>query len=405
MRNGLKFANDFVPEYKNWRRRMNIDFARCEFGQEERDAVNRVMDGYWLASGKENELFEKEFAEYVGTEYAICVNSGSSANLLSVLALGLPVGSKVLSSACGFPATLSPILHANHTPVLCDYDLATHNISIEQCTESLNSVSAIIFAHTMGNPVDKYLIDIADQLGIPVIEDCCEAVGSEYSSGKVGSFGKLGTYSFYPAHQMTALGGGGMIVTNDKELALRCKSLRDWGKIWNWDSTLGDTQTTYSHTGYYRGYTYETIGYNMKLPEANAAFGREQLKRLPRFVDKRQQHHDYLEKKLNDLDCFVKIEHTSPKISWFGYILTFKDGSKYDRNNFGKYLESCGIRHRPFFAGNITKHAPFNFLGGTFPVADKLMSDSLFVGCWPGMTTEMLDYISDKVHEWVILQS
>lgn len=380
---------------------MNIDFARCEFGKEERDAVNRVMDGYWLASGKENELFEKEFAEYVGTDYAICVSSGSSANLLALAALNLQKNSKVLSSACGFPATLAPIIHCGLDPVLVDYDITTHNISIAQATESLNSVSAIIFAHTMGNPVDKYLIDIADQLGIPVIEDCCEAVGSEYSSGKVGSFGKLGTYSFYPAHQMTALGGGGMIVTNDKELALRCKSLRDWGKIWNWDSTLGDTQTTYSDTGYYRGYTYETVGYNMKLPEANAAFGREQLKRLPGFVDRRQQHHDYMEKKLKDLDCFVNITHSARRISWFGYILTFKEGTKYDRNLFGAYLESCGIRHRPFFAGNITKHKPFSDLRGNFPVADMLMCRSLFIGCWPGMTTEMLDYISDKIHQYI----
>ncbi len=262
---------------------MNVDFARSEYGVEEIEAVYRVLERNWLASGEENEQFEKEFANYVGTKHAICVNSGSSANLLSLLALGLPKGTKVLTSSAGFPATISPILHLGLSPLLVDYSLDTHNINIEEVLRSLPNVKAVIFAHTMGVPVDmEPIIKKANELGVFVIEDCCEAVGAKYHGSSVGSFGDLGTFSFYPAHQITALGEGGMVVTDNEELALKIKSLRDWGKIWNWNDTLGDKRTSFETNvdgiKYYPGYTYETVGFNMKLNEASCAFGREQLK-------------------------------------------------------------------------------------------------------------------------------
>lgn len=387
-----------------------INFAQTDYDEAEIQAVNRVLttNGSLLASGPENEAFEKEFAEYVGVKYGVCVNSGSSANLLALASLNLEVGSKVLTSACGFPATLSPILHLGLTPVLIDYDLATHNIDATQAIKNLHKVQAVILAHTMGNPVDiETICTYAKILGIPVIEDCCEAVGTFLHGRAVGSFGTLGTYSFYPAHQMTALGGGGLVVTNDEQLYRRMKSLRDWGKMYDWDSSLGGNQTDYaSSINYHRGYTYDTIGWNFKLPEANAAFGRVQLRKLDRFASQRQYRYEYLRAGLADIEDFVKIQAwpSGERISWFGYIMTIKDGSPLKRNDFGAYLESKGIRHRPFFAGNILRQPAFkDELAEKFPVADKLMNDSLFIGCHTKMTGEDLDYIIKTVREYVDL--
>lgn len=398
---------------------MQIDFAKCIFGREEIDAVNRVLQGHWLASGPENEAFEKEFAEYVGSKYAICVNSGSGANLLALHSLNLPKASRVLTSACGFPATLSPIIHCGHEPVLIDYDVATNNIDVDAVIAKLPDVKAVIFAHTMGNPVNmNLLLGVAKSLNIPIIEDCCEALGTRTPGRKgqhIGTFGTLGTFSFYPSHQITAGGGGGMVVTDDKHLMMQLKSLRDWGKTWRWDEKLGDNKTCYTEDMgleflYYRHYVYETLGYNFKLPEICAAFGREQLKKLEDFAEQRSFNWHYLNAKLADLDEFIPVKYDADaRISWFGYTLTLKDGSELTRNMFGDYLESKGIRHRPFFAGNILQHKPFYHLWSQldlhphalpFPVADKLMRDSLFIGCWPGMTQEMLDYIVEAIKEY-----
>ena len=385
-----------------------LDFARVDFGSEEKNAVNKVMEGYWLASGKENEEFEKEFASFAGTEHAICVNSGSSANLMALKCLELPKHSKVLSSSCGFPATLAPIIHCGFKPVLVDYDINTHNIDVDLLIEQLPRVRAALFAHTMGSPADmKRIMEVANKHGVSIIEDCCEAVGSRIGDKSVGSFGKLGTYSFYPAHQMTALGGGGMVVTNKKELAAELRSLRDWGKIHNWDEQyLGDNKTKYSGEingiKYFKHYTYHSMGFNMKLPEANAAFGREQLKKLDGFTERRIENYKLLKSLLEPVkDAFVDIQIVEDaKPSWFGFILTFTD-TNMSRNDFSDYLEANNIRTRPFFAGNITRHEPFGEYERDYPVADKLMKDSLFIGVWQGLSNEDIAYMADKIKEYV----
>ena len=382
---------------------MQIDFAGVTFGEEERGAVKRVMDGTWLASGKENEGFEKEFARYIGTKYAVCVNSGSSANLLAMASLDLPKGSKVLTSGCGFPATLTPIIHCGLEPVLVDYDLKTHNIDLAQVEENIADVSAIIFAHTLGSPVDMNVImNLANRHRVAVIEDCCEAVGAGYLNSKVGSLGTAGTFSFYPSHQMTALGMGGMVTTNNETLLHKLRSLRDWGKVSSWDSYLGYHTTKFEKDGfkYFPQYTYETCGYNFKLAEANAAFGREQLKRLEGFRVARQHNYDYLDDKLSDMEEILPNRIAAgADPCWFGYVLTLKH-EKYNRNKFSDFLEENGIRTRPFFAGNITLHKPFLQFYKKLPVAEKLMRDSLFIGIWQGITEPQLDYISDKIHEY-----
>ena len=368
---------------------MIIEFAKADYGLEEIDAVNRVLKSEWLASGHENELFEKEFAEYVGSKHAVCCNSGSSANLLALSSLGLPAGSKVLTSACGFPATLSPILHLGLCPILVDYDSHTFNINIEHIKEK--KCDAIILAHTLGNPVD---IEQLKDLGVPIIEDCCEAVGSKIKGKSVGITGKLGTFSFYPAHQMTACGGGGMVVTDDFELYKRMKSMRDWGKMYDWDSDKGGNQTDYcSPIGYHRGYTYDTIGWNFKLPEANAAFGRVQLKKLEDFRKIRMRNWLYLRSKLTDCEEVFRSPATIAPMgddaSPFGFCMTHPN-----RNKFGEYLESKGIKHRPFFAGNILRQPAFkDSMADNFPVADKLMKTAMFIGCHTKLKSAHLDYM------------
>lgn len=387
---------------------MKVDFARADYGSEETQAVTRVLESDWLASGNENTQFEKEFAEYVGSKHAICVNSGSSANLLALACLQLEKGRHVLTSACGFPATLSPVLHLGLDPVLVDYDLQTHNVNVDQILEQISKVSAVIIAHTMGNPVEIDLIArVAKANGVLLIEDCCEAIGASLRGKKLGTFGTLGTYSFYPAHQITAGGAGGMIVTDDPVLARRCKSLRDWGKTWNWDEKLGDNKTMYDMKvggdDYYRHYVYSELGYNMKLSEMNAAFGREQLKKLDKFVAMRADNHRKLAFEFIDLDDFMTVScHLNAVPSWFGFIITIKDGSPIKRNKFGDYLESKGIRHRPFFAGNILKHEPFKKIRyqKPFPVADKLMRDSMFIGCHTKMSDKEIKYISEAIHAY-----
>ena len=380
---------------------MICEFAKPDFGQAERDAVTRVLSGSWLAAGPENEAFEQEFAEYVGSKYAVCVNSGSSGNLLALAALSLPRGSRVLTSACGFPATLSPILHLGLEPVLVDYDLATLNIDVGQVLERSKNFDVILLAHTLGNPVDMQRLQHLRLRGIQVIEDCCEAAGTLIQGKSVGTFGDLGTFSFYPSHQITALGGGGMVVTDSPSLARRMKSMRDWGKVVTDGYVQGETLTTYAG-GYYPGYTYETVGFNMKLPDANAAFGREQLKRLDEFAVSREYNYRYLAQHLRGLDWLEEVTNLpNGRISWFGYPLVLKVGS---RDAFGTYLEERGIRHRPFFAGNILRHKPFQHLGRAedFPVADYLMKNACFVGVWQGLTTAHLDYMVETIRAWTL---
>jgi len=382
---------------------MKIDFAATDYGQEEMDAVSFVMRSDWLASGPENEQFEKEFAAYVGSKYSICCNSGSSANLLALASLALPKGSKILTSACGFPATLSPILHLGYCPILVDYSLETFNANVEETIEKAKGCDAIILAHTLGNPLD--IIRIKQNLKwthpkIKIIEDCCEAVGGSFLGSKLGTIGDLGTFSFYPAHQMTALGGGGMVVTDDFELYKRMKSLRDWGKMYDWDSDKGGNETDYSSPiGYHRGYTYETIGWNFKLPEANCAFGREQLKKLDDFAFKRRRNWNYLYDGLKDI---MTIAPMGSDASPFGFCMLHPK-----RNELGAHLEAHGIKHRPFFAGNILRQPAFFPFGKTtqmpdnFPVADRLMKEALFIGCHTKLTRENLDYMVEVIRGYL----
>jgi CDP-6-deoxy-D-xylo-4-hexulose-3-dehydrase len=379
----------------------DVDFARCYFGEEERRAVRAVMAGHWLASGRQNEAFEREFADLIGVPHALCVNSGSSANLIALAALDLPKGSKVLTSGCGFPATLSPILHLGLEPVLIDYDAETFNIDLRQAEDAMPHVDAMILAHTMGNPVDMArLMTAADACGVPVIEDCCEAIGAKLHGEQVGSYGQIGTFSFYPSHQITALGGGGMVTFKSDEHYARAKSLRDWGKA---GDGYGRNNTTYSASvggiPYFPHYVYSTVGWNFKLPEANAAFGREQLRRLDWIVGQRKRNHWRILHALAEVDRrrlhpVHVVAGADP--SWFGVILC---PTTCTGRALGDALEARGVRHRPFFAGNITRHEPFKRYAADLPIADHLMKQAIFVGCYAGLTDEQCEYIAKSIGE------
>ena len=389
-----------------------VPFAQADFGDEERQAVMRVLMGVWLAAGEENEKFEQEFAKYTGSRYAICVNSGSSGLLLALKCLNLERGAKVLTSACGFPATVAPIIHCGLTPVFVDYHLPSHNIDVDQTLSIIRSdtnIEAVIIAHTLGNPVDLETISReCINRGIFLIEDCCEAVGTRYHGRSVGTLGDLGVFSFYPSHQMTAMGSGGMIITNSEYMADTIRSMRDWGKGYQGNYNLKDTRTTYKSEGldfpYYPGYTYKTVGFNMKLPDPCAAFGRVQLKKLDGFVAKRQENFNKLNQLLKPTEHLFHgiVEPADSSPAWFGYPLTLRDAKLSARDRLGEYLEGLGIHHRPFFAGNVLRQPPYRAYGDAnkYPVADKLMRDSLFVGVWQGMKPEDLYHVAEKVHTW-----
>jgi len=393
---------------------MQVDFAKAIWGDEEILAVDDILKNKkWLASGEQTKLFEEEFAKYVGVNYAVCVNSGSSANLLAISVIFQEKGKRIIASGCGFPATLSPLLHCGFNPILCDYELNTHNADVHEIIallETEKDIGAVILAHTLGNPVDLDDIRrICKNKGIYLIEDCCEAVGSKIYGESVGKFADISTFSFYPAHQITAGGGGGMLCTNNKEFYLKAKSLRDWGKIWDWDTKSGDIKTNFTTSvdgiPYYAGYTYETLGFNFKLPEICCAFGRVQLTKLDEFARLRLLNYDYMRYLLNDVEEILKVETPEPLYAfpaWFGFPLTLKDG--LSRNSLVMHLESNGIRTRPFFAGNITRHKPFYQLKKELPIADKLMRDSCFIGTHPDIKKEDLEQTAKVIKEWITSQ-
>lgn len=392
-------------------KKRDIRLAGIIQGQEEIDAVMRVLktDPPWHVSGSECNALQDEIAKKFGVKYCVVVNSGSSANLLAMSSLNLPKHSTILTSACGFPATLNPIIHLGYIPSLVDYDLKTLNISLDEIEESIrySDIRAMIVAHTLGSSLDMdRLINIAKNKGVILIEDCCEAIGTKYDNKYVGSFGKISTISFYSSHQISGFGGGGALLTNDQNIYERAKSLRDWGKKSvreGYICTKMDTMV--DGMPYDQQYSYSTIGYNMRFPDGNCAYTREQLKRLDNFVNIRQRN--YMQ-----LDCALKMDvsdhlhfmqwpfKASP--AFFGYPIVLKQDGLRDK--MVSYLEDNGIHVRLFFAANILKHDAYKNLYYVpyrhFPVADYLMKNAFFVGVWPGLTIEDMEYMSIKIKEF-----
>ena len=385
---------------------------------------------FWLTGGRYTKEFEGRLAEYIGVRFCSLVNSGSSANLLAFMALTSPLlgeravkrGDEVITVAAGFPTTVAPIIQYGAVPVFVDVKIPQYNIDVDKLEEALSSrTRAVMLAHTLGNPFDlKAVREFCDEYGLWLIEDNCDALGSEFRLNgelkKTGSVGDIGTSSFYPPHHMT-MGEGGAVYTDDPLLNRIVRSLRDWGRDCicapGQDNLCGhrfDGQYGELPEGYDHKYVYSHFGYNLKVTDMQAAVGCAQLDKLPSFTEKRRAHFAYLDARLreglrgkeNRLILPEKQPDSEP--SWFGYMMTCGEGC--ERNRLVPYLESRGIQTRMLFAGNLTRHPCFDSLRndaaayrvlGELKNTDRIMRDSFWVGVYPGMTEDKLEYIAEQI--------
>ena len=384
--------------------------------------VDASLDG-WLTTGRFNEEFEKKLAHFLGVKYLLTTNSGSSANLLAFSALtsdqlgdrAIQPGDEVITVAGGFPTTVNPMMHYGITPVFVDLDLATHNIDVTQLDAAYSpKVKAVMLAHSLGNPFNlKVILDFCKKYNLWLIEDNCDALGSKYNGQLTGTFGDIGTLSFYPAHHIT-MGEGGAVFTQNAKLKKIIESFRDWGrdcycqpgkdntcgKRFNWQ--LGNLPQGYDHK-----YTYSHMGFNLKITDMQAACGLAQLDKLDSFIKARKDNFDYLKNRLQSCEEFIHLpeatENSEP--SWFGFLITLKENAGINRVDFLKYLDQNKIGTRLLFAGNLTKQ-PYMInrhyrTVGNLENTDYIMNNSFWIGVYPGLTKEMLDFMVDKIETFL----
>lgn len=384
---------------------------------DEKEVISLVDSAleFWLTSGRFATEFENNLCRFLNVKYSLLVNSGSSANLLAVSALTSPElgrrrllpGDEVITVAVAFPTTVNPILQNQLIPVFIDVKVPSYNIDIQMLKKAVSrKTKAIFVAHTLGNPFDlDAVMRIAKKYNLFVIEDACDALGSRYQGSYVGTFGDIGTFSFYPAHHIT-MGEGGALVTNDSRLKTIIQSFRDWGRAcwcepgmdnccgrrFSWK--LGSLPHGYDHK-----YTYSHIGYNLKATDLQAAIGVEQLKKLPGFIAKRDRNFKLLYAGLNKyLDCLILPEaaaDASP--SWFGFLISVRKGAGFTKNELVKYLEENKIATRMLFAGNIVRQPAYKSsrcrIAGSLKNTDFIMRNTFWIGVYPGINEAMIDYI------------
>lgn len=391
-------------------------------GNELQHLVAASLD-FWLTTGRFAAEFERDFARLFGLRHAMLVNSGSSANLLALSCLTSPKleerqlqpGDEVITVATGFPTTVNPILQNQLTPVFVDTVLPTYGIDTEQLEAALSDrTRAIMVAHTLGNPFNlDAVVLFAREHNLWLIEDCCDAVGAIYSGKHVGAFGDLATVSFYPAHHIT-MGEGGCVLTDRAVLKKLVESFRDWGRdCWcepGKDNTCGKRfgwQLGELPFGYDHKYTYSHIGYNLKLTDMQAAVGVAQLKKLPEFIAARRRNFDLLWRGLSDLQEYLVLPEAEPKSepSWFGFPITIRDGVGFSRNELVAFLEERKIGTRLLFGGNLTRQPAYRNtryrVVGPLTNADTVMTNTFWVGVYPGLSPEMITYILESFHDFV----
>lgn len=394
---------------------------------DEKELTNLVDSSleFWLTYGRYSKEFETKLTAYLGVRFALLVNSGSSANLLAFAALTSPLlkerqvkrGDEVITVACGFPTTIAPVVQYGAVPVFVDVELGTANIDVEALEKAYSPKSkAVMIAHTLGNPFDiKKVKAFCDKHNLWLIEDNCDALGSKYDGKFTGTWGDIGTSSFYPPHHMT-MGEGGAVYTSDPMLKKIMLSIRDWGRdCWcesGVDNTCGcrfSRQFGKLPVGYDHKYVYSHFGYNLKASDMQAAVGCAQLEKFPSFVEKRKANFQRIYDGLRDLPelrFFEKYPESDP--SWFGFLITLTDKAKFSRNDIAQFLESNNIQTRNLFAGNILKHPCFDTLvegvdyrvSGNLTNTDKIMNDAFWIGVYPGMGNEKIDYMIDKIREF-----
>ena len=389
--------------------------------------VDSSLD-FWLTSGRYCDQFEKEFAEILGVKYVSLVNSGSSANLIAFMTLTAPElkerrinrGDEVITVACGFPTTIAPVIQYGAIPVFLDVTLPTYNIDVTQLEKALSSkTKAVIVAHSLGNPFNiKVVKEFCDKNNLWLIEDNCDALGSTYTidgeTRLTGTWGDIGTSSFYPPHHLT-MGEGGAVYTNNSLLNKLIRSYRDWGR----DCMCASGQDNLCQhrftrqfgelpLGYDHKYTYSHFGYNVKVTEMQAAIGCAQIKKLDKFTEMRRNNFNYLKENLKCLEDKLILpeatENSNP--SWFGFLITVKEG--VNRRELVEYIEKNNIQTRALFAGNIIKHPCFDEIRGTnsyrvisdLENSNRILNDTFWIGVYPGMTKEKLDYMIETIKKY-----
>lgn len=392
-----------------------IPYAGRVFDADEIKLLVEAALDFWLTSGRFSEQFERQFAQFFGVNYALLCNSGSSANLLALSALTSPKlgerrlrpGDEVITVATGFPSTVNPIIQNQLVPVFLDINLPTYNVDVRRLTQALSSkTKAVMIAHTLGNPFDLRAVQqFVQRHRLWLIEDNCDAVGSRYQDQLTGTFGDLATVSFYPAHHMT-MGEGGCVLTNNPRLKVIVESFRDWGRDCycdpGKDNTCGrrfDWQLGALPHGYDHKYIYSHIGYNLKLTDLQAAVGVAQLRKLPHFIEARKRNWQRIYRGLKKYEqYFILPEPTSKSDpSWFGFLLTVRPEAPFSRREIIAYLEGRHIATRLLFGGNLVRQPAYENtvyrVVGSLQNSDTVMNQTFWIGVYPGLTDEMIDYI------------
>ena len=426
-----KYYKDFKEKKEPYKEGDRISYASRVYDEKEMQALTDAMLDFWLTTGRFADQFEKEFASWIGVKYAHLVNSGSSANLIAFMALTVPElgerqikpGDEVITVACGFPTTVTPIMQYGAVPVFVDVTVPQYNIDVSMLEDALSEkTKAVMIAHTLGNPFDiKAVKEFCDKRGLWLVEDNCDALGTKYTiDGNTrfsGTWGDIGTSSFYPPHHMT-MGEGGAVYTDNPLLQRLIMSYRDWGRDCicpsgrdnfcghRFDGQFGELPDGYDHK-----YVYSHFGYNLKVTDMQAAVGCEQLKKFPNFIERRRHNWARLRKALEAVEEKLILpepaENSEP--SWFGFLISVKPESNLNRNDITKYVEDHNVQTRLLFSGNLIKHPCFDQIRGTekyrvvgnLEQTDFVMNNSFWVGVYPGMTDEMIDYMAKVIVEAV----
>ena len=431
-------VGEFYKEFKepveskeNFKPGDRISYASRVYDEKEMQSLTDAMLDFWLTTGRFSKEFEKNFGEWIGVKYAHLVNSGSSANLIAFSVLTAPElgdrqikkGDEVITVACGFPTTINPIIQYGALPVFLDVTVPQYNIDVEQLEAAYTEkTKAVMIAHTLGNPFDlKAVKEFCDKHNLWLVEDNCDALGSKYTiDGETrftGTWGDIGTSSFYPPHHMT-MGEGGAVYTNNPLLNRLILSYRDWGRDCicvsgqdnlcghRWDGQFGELPVGYDHK-----YTYSHFGYNLKVTDLQAAVGVEQLKKFPSFIERRKHNWTRLHAALENVQDRIILpepaENSDP--SWFGFLISVRPETGLNRNDVTKYIESKNVQTRLLFSGNIIKQPCFNEIRGTdayrvvgnLENSDFVVNNTFWVGVYPGMTDAMIDYMAQVIKEAV----
>lgn len=410
-----------------------ISYASRVYDEKEMQSLTDAMLDFWLTTGRFSDQFEKEFAAWIGVKFAHLVNSGSSANLIAFMALTAPElgdrqikrGDEVITVAAGFPTTVTPMIQYGAVPVFVDVTVPQYNIDVEQLEAALSpKTKAVMIAHTLGNPFDlKAVKAFCDKHNLWLVEDNCDALGTKYTIDGVtkytGTWGDIGTSSFYPPHHMT-MGEGGCVYTDNPQLHRLILSFRDWGRDCicpsGQDNFCGhryDGQYGQLPQGYDHKYVYSHFGYNLKVTDLQAAVGVEQLKKFPSFIVRRRHNWERLRDALTNSAAADKLilpepaENSEP--SWFGFLISVKPESGVKRNDVTKYIEEHNVQTRLLFSGNLIKHPCFDQMRdtdgyrvvGSLENTEYIMNNSFWVGVYPGMTDRMIDYMAQVITEAV----